>query len=136
MVSFTGTTPATRDPYYGFNRFRQKPDFDWTTTPAIGGPSGYLEENREAAYTRFMADKLGVGLSDQSAWAQWVRDQFKNTEAGFLAAIAEDPTMTYLKYLPQLNIQNLRNQFLRQSPRARGLFDSRVAGPMRTIADV
>jgi hypothetical protein len=129
-------TNAARDPYYAFNRFRQKPDFDWTTTPAIGGPAGYLEENRDAAFLRWLSNNLGVGVSDQSAWGQFARNQFQNAEAGFLAGLAEDPTLTFQSYLPKLSIPQIRMDFLRQSPRARGENFAQFGGPMRTIADI
>jgi hypothetical protein len=127
-----------RDPYY--NDFMRSGDgVDWATTPAIGGPAGYLEQNQDAAFTRWMAQN-GVSLSDMSPRAQFIRDQFKNTQTGFKTALASNPFLQYQggadSYLGKLDFPKLVFNFLKQSPRQRGLDDSRYGGPMRTIADV
>lgn len=127
---------AKIDPFYGFNRFKTGTT-DWTATPAIGGPSGYLEENQDAAYTRALA-KAGIGLADQTPYADWVRNQFRNFQTGFKAGLAEDPTLTFQKYADDLlgpnGLSKLSMQFHKLAPRARGEFNSNWAGPMRTIS--
>ena len=132
------------DPFYAFHRFQQDAAKDWTATPVIGGANGYLENNQDAAYNRLLAS-LGVKQTDNSPYAQFLRNQFANTQLGYRTALAEDPTLLYQDYLTRagLNAANINNwngqyrqQFLNQSPQQRGEYKQRYVGPTRTIADI
>lgn len=133
---------AQRDPFYKLQQFQQDPTFDWTKTPVIGGPSGYLEQNQDAVYNRALTQH-GIGQSDVSRYAEWLRRQFAETQLGFKSALAEDPTLTYQKYIESLfgrqtptGMNVLRAAFNRLSPQQRGLNPSRFGGPVRTISDI
>lgn len=123
------------DPFYYYREFQQDPNFDWTTTPVIGGPGiGYLEQNQDAAYTRWLG-RNNVGLGDTSPFAQYLQGPaFNNSRTGFKAALAENPTLTYQDYLDTLGgLARLYAQFRSMSPQQRGV---RYTGPTRTIADI
>lgn len=126
---------ARRDPFYQFNQFQKTLGQDMTTAPAIGGPSGYLETNQDAAYNRYLAS-LGITQAMTNPFAQWARNQYGQTQTGFKTALAENPTITYQDYLRRLGFSDLYNQFQRLSPAQRGENQSRFVGPVRTIADI
>jgi len=131
-----GGRSATNDPFYSMGRFQNDKQFDWTKTPVIGGPAGFIERNPEGAFNRFLTGNFGVGLGDDSAYANYLRDQFRNTQLGFKSAIAEDPTLTYQNYLKGIGAQPLQTRWAQMTPIRRGENWSRFAGPMRTIADL
>lgn len=126
--------PNTADPFYSYKRFQKEPDFDWTETPAIGGNSGYLERNPRAAYVRQMG-KWNMPLTGAGAFDDYIQNYVYNqSQAGYGAALAEDPTLKYQSYLDQIgSINDLYRQFMSLSPRQRGV---RSQGPTRTIADI
>lgn len=134
---------ATNDPFYTLDRWRKAGDIDWTSTPVIGGPTGYLEQNPDATYNRWLTS-MGIGQQDTSAYAEWLRRQFQETQLGFRSALADNPTLTYQGYLQNLganvnpanNHNILRSRWLALSPEQRGLNISRFAGPTRTISDI
>lgn len=131
-----GRPDTTRtDPFFRSGRYTP-PDTSWATTPGISGPSGYLEQNPDAHETRYLAQKLGLGLNDQTPWGQYVRDKMREARLGYQAALADDPTLTYGAYLGGLNPNLIRRDFLRQGPRLRGEYNALFGGPMRTIADL
>jgi hypothetical protein len=126
---------AYRDPFYNFGGFQRDPKFDWTRTPMIGSAGGYLEQNPEAIFTRTLA-RLGVGLGDQSSYAKFLRDQYRNTAAGFRAAFAEDPLLTYGQYMKKnFTPQAAQLMFNRLTPRQQGRNPGRFGGPARWIPD-
>lgn len=131
----TAFSQAASDPYYNFNQFQQDPTFDWTTTQPIGGPSGYLEENPDAAWTRYLQGNYGIGVADQSPFSSFVRGQYNNALAGFKAAVAEDPSLIFQKYLSQIT-PNYAAMFAALTPSQRGESVSRYAGPIRWISDI
>lgn len=126
--------PTGADPFYNYQQFQKDPNFDWTKTPAIGGPSGYIERNPDVAYTRHMG-QLGVGLANPSPFGEYVQNyERQQAQTGYGAALAEDPTLLFQNYLKTLgDLQDLYNRFSRLSPRQRGLYQT---GPTRTIADI
>lgn len=134
---------ATNDPFYRQGAFQQSPTFDWTKTPVIGGPTGYLEQNQDAAYNRWLTG-MGIGQGDISPYAEYLRRMFQETQLGWKTGLAEDPTLTYQNYLQRLganvspyNGQNIiRARWEAMSPNQRGENWSRFAGPMRTISDI
>lgn len=135
-MAYTGNFATSgSDPFYEYNRYQEDPNTDWTTAPFIGGPGiGYLEQNQDAAYTRYLG-KNGIGLGDTSPFAQYLQGPgFDNTRTGFRAALAEQPTLTYQNYLSTLGgLARLYAQFRSMSPQQRGV---RYSGPTRTIADI
>ena len=128
-----GPPNRARDPFYSANDPRRDQDFDWPGTPVIGGPAGYLEQNQDAAYTRWMG-KMGMGLGDESPFGRYLADQFRKAQLGHRALLAENPTLTFQDYLNTLGGQQaFRNRFSTLSPYARGV---RSQGPSRVIADI
>lgn len=113
------TVPAFDDPFYTPKKFQPTTTFDWTTTELIGGPSGYYEQNPQSYFDRYIADRYKVGLGDTSPYAQYVRNQYNTTQRGFQSALAEDPNLTYQRYLNSLDT-NYRQMFNRLTPRQRG----------------
>ena len=131
----SGFSKQSTDPFYNFNQFQQNPGYDWTQTEPIGGAGGYLENNPEAAWTRYLQGNYGIGLTDESPYASFVRGQFQNAQRGFEAALAEDPTMIFQRYLATVN-PNFTQMFANLTPNQRGESVSRYAGPVRTISDI
>lgn len=134
-MAFTSAfKPATADPFYAYRRFQRDPKFDWTKTQAIGGNSGYLEQNPDAAYVRQMG-KWGVGLNDPTPFGEYVQNYTRNqSQTGYKAALAEDPTLKYQTYLTTLgSLKDLYNRFLSLTQRQRGVYSP---GPTRVIADL
>lgn len=123
------------DPYYTLGQFQQSPTVDWTTTQPIGGPNGYIENNPEVAWTRYLQGRYGVGLADQSPYAGFVRGQYQPVRQGFEAALAENPTLIFQDYLNRLNPDYAR-MFAALTPQQRGESVSQYAGPLRVIADI
>ena len=130
-----GSMTGRQDPFYTYNQFKPDDGYDWTKTPFIGGPSGYLEQNQDATYNRFLS-KMGVGLGQTTPYAEWLRRQYDATRVGYKSALAENPMLMYQDYLKGITPQSLRAQFMRRSPYQRGLNISRYAGPTRTISDL
>jgi hypothetical protein len=125
---------AGSDPFYSFNRFQRDPAFDWTKTPAIGGNSGYLEQNPNAAYTRWMGG-IGASLGDTTPFGEYVQNYVRNqSQNAYQAALAEDPTLKYQDYLQTLgSLNDLYTRFAGLSARQRGVYQP---GPTRVIADI
>lgn len=134
-IASTLAQNARLDPFYSFNRFQKQANRDMTTSPVIGGPNGYLENNQNAAYNRYLAS-IGIGQTDTNPFAEYARKQFGQTQTGYQTALAEDPTMRYQDYLTRLGFRPLYNQFMQLSPQQRGENRSRYVGPVRTIADI
>lgn len=126
---------SVRDPFFNAGQFQQSPAMDWSTTPVVAGPGGFLEQNPQALWTRYLAGR-GIGLGTRGAQADWMRDQFGNVQAGFTAAQADNPALTLQRYLGTLDYQNLLNTFARQAPTQRGENWSRFAGPSRWLSDL
>lgn len=124
-----------RDPFFNTGQFQQNPNFDWSTTPIVGGAGGFLEQNPEALWTRYLAGR-GIGLGTRGPQAEWVRDQFGNVQGGFRAAQADDPALTLQRYLGTIDFQDMLNTYLRQAPSQRGENWSRYAGPSRWLSDL
>lgn len=134
MPSFTKNfQPMGADPFYNRNDARGDKTYDWASTPVISGPAGYLEQNQDAAFTRFMGD-IGVGLADTSPYARFVADQFRNAQLGHKALLADNPMLKFQDYLKSLgSARDFMNRFLSGTPRERGVY---LTGPTRTIADI
>ena len=126
---------AARDPFFNRGQYQKNPQMDWSQTPVVAGPGGYLEQNPDAVVTRYLAGR-GVGLAAPGARAEWLRGQGRNFQAGFQAAQADDPTLTFQKYMGSLDFNNLLRTYQRMAPQARGENWSRVAGPSRWLSDL
>ena len=131
----TAFSQNATDPFYNFNQFQQNPDYDWTQTEPIGGAGGYLENNPQAAWTRYLQGNYGIGLTDTSPFSTFVRNQYQNAQRGFEAALAEDPTLIFQNYLSNIN-PNFQQMFSNLTPSQRGENVSRYAGPVRWISDI
>jgi len=126
---------SARDPFFNPRQFVQNPQQPWAETPVISGPGGFLEQNPQALWTRYLAGR-GIGLGTSGAQADWVRGQYNNMQSGFQAAQADDPTLTFQRYLGSIDFQNLLNNYLNLAPSQRGENWSRAAGPARWLSDL
>lgn len=126
------TVKAFTDPFYTPGTYQQSPTFDWTTTPVIGGPSGYYEQHPQSYFDRYVADRYKVGLADTTPYAQYVRSQYNTSQRGFQSALAEDPNLTFQKYLNGLQT-NYQQMFNNLTPGQRGEQQQR---PLRWIVDL
>lgn len=98
------------DNFYGADR-------DWASTPVISGPNGYLENNWDALYQRFIAPWAG----GQTPFARWVRSQSGEVQQALMAAVASNPLITAQGFLSQLGPQNFANQWINDfTPTQRG----------------
>ena len=125
-----------RDPLYSGGRYQQDPNFDWTQTDMVGGVGGFLERNPEAVWTRYLAGRMGMTPTDTSARARWMQAQQRPAETAFLAAQAEDPTLTFQRYLNSIGADEFLNAYNRLSSSQRGENVSRFAGPSRWLSDL
>lgn len=116
----TGSVPGFYDPGRSYGADRQ-----WATTPIISGPSGYLENDWNALYTRFIAP-WAVG---ESPFARWVRGQQGEVQDAFRAAIASNPMLTGQQFLEQLGPQSFSSQwFGNLTPAQRGQHNANYGG--------
>lgn len=99
-------------------------DRDWATTPAMGGPAGYLENNPNALYTRFFSP----WASGEDAFSRWVRSQYGNTRQGYEAAFASNPDLTYGSYMSGLGPGHFANRWQQMNPQQRGESTSLFGG--------
>lgn len=76
----------------------------------------YLENNKQAAFTRWLADN---GYRDFTGEGEFARQQFGKIETGYEAAAATNPDLNFGQYLQQSG-GNLRSQFNRLTPEQRG----------------
>src|SRR5690606_29163983 len=131
-MAFNDFVQAARDPFFSPGASRP-PGTNWAGTELVSGPGGYLEQNPNALWTRYLAGQ-GVGLGDASAQSNWLRSQRDNAMAGFQAAMADDPTLTLQRYLGSLNFQDILSRYNRLSGQQRGENWSRSAGPSRWLS--
>ena len=127
---------AARDPFFSPGQFQKDPQQDWSRTPVIGGPGGFLEQNPEAVWTRYLSGRFGVNPLTAGAQADWLRGQRQAAQTGFMAAQADDPTLTFQRYLGSIDADALLNAYLRMAPGQRGENWSRAAGPPRWLSDL
>jgi hypothetical protein len=99
-------------------------DRDWASTPLMGGPTGYLETNPQAAFTRFFSP----WASGDDAFSRFVRSQYGNTQQGYEAAYASNPELTYQSYLQGLGPGNFSQRWARMNPQQRGESNSLFGG--------
>jgi len=91
---------------------------DFSTTPIVAGPSGYLANQPQAAYARFTAP-FAAG---EDPFSRFVRSQYGQAQQGFQGALATNPNLNfYSQYLPGLGGENyFRSRFLSLPASARG----------------
>lgn len=76
----------------------------------------YLENNKEAAFTRYLADN---GYRDFTGRGEFARQQYGKMTTGYEAALATNPNLSFRGYLDQTGHQ-LGEQFQRLTPEQRG----------------
>lgn len=92
-------------------------DRDWAGTGVISGPNGYLENNWDALYTRFVSP----WASGQTPFARWVRGQSGEVQQALMAAVASNPLITAQGFLQNLGPQSFASQWLNDyTPTQRG----------------
>lgn len=106
-------------------------DRSYQNTPAVTGPSGYLEQNPQALFTRFTSNFAG----GDDPFSQYVRSQQQRIWDAYQAAVANNMNLTRQQFLGGINPQDLRNQFLMLSPFQRGRNDALFSGPLRVISN-
>lgn len=123
---------ASRNPYFDPNSSYGRPGGGSdVTAPSISGPTGYLESNPRALYTRHTA-QYGGGTDP---FSQYVQQQYQRIRDAYEAASATNQQLTMQQYLGGITPQLLQNQFRTLSPFQRGRNDAMFgAGPVRTIS--
>lgn len=102
-------------------------DRDWASTPVISGPNGYLENNFDALYTRY----ISPWASGDSPFAQWVQGQRGEVYNAMQAAIASNPLITAQGFLGGLSPEHFAQQWFNRTPAQRGESNSMFgAGPL------
>ena len=103
---------------------------DYSTSPIVGGPGGYLANNPQAAFARFVAPFAG----GNDPFSAWVRNQYARAYGGFNAATATNPSLGFgygppqQDYLRTLGPEFFRNQWQGLSSPQRGVDMPRFGG--------
>ncbi len=94
---------------------------NYSTAPIVGGPGGYLAENPQAAYLRFIAPFA----SGNGAFDNFVRQQYSRAYGGFQAAAATNPDLGFGRgqndYLHGLGPNFFQDQWSRMGADQRGI---------------
>lgn len=95
---------------------------DYSTAPIVNGPGGYLADNPQAAYLRFIAPFAG----GNDAFSTFVRNQYSRAYGGFQAAAATNPSLNFglnrdADYLNQLGPNFFRDMYSRATAQQRGI---------------
>jgi hypothetical protein len=104
---------------YGLGQFAQTP---------LGGQ--YLEDNQDAAFTRFLAN---MGYDPSTNLGDYARQQFGKIGDAFKAAQATNPFLKFTDYLDQNGDQTIRNQFQSLTYQQRGENPGQFGIRARTI---
>lgn len=102
---------------------------DYSTSPIVGGPGGYLANNQQAAFMRF----LGPQAFGNDPYGQFLRSTAYNlARQGFGSAAATNPNLGFgygeQDYLKGFGPDFFRQQFLRMAPEQRGINAPRFGG--------
>ncbi len=89
----------------------------------------YLEQNPEAAFTRWLAEN---GYRDFTAQGEFARQQYGKVRTGYEAALGSNPNLSFRDYLSQTG-PSLGQQFARLTPEQRGENQSLFAPRARYI---
>jgi hypothetical protein len=89
---------------------------DYSTAPIVSGPTGYLEGNPDAAYTRHIAG-FGGGMDN---FSRFVQQQQNKLRGGYEAAVATNPNLTFQTYLHPFNAGFFHNLFNSMTMNQRG----------------
>ena len=119
------------------NAFGQNPYFSWgnlyggkqdySTTPIVHGPTGYLEQNPEAAYTR-QTSGFGGGMDN---FSRFVQQQYDKLRGGYEAAAATNPNLTFQNFLQPYDQGFFRNLYSGLTMNQRGERPEMFAGRAR-----
>lgn len=110
---------------YGGQRYGYNPG-DFATSP-VGDT--YLENNRDAAFTRFAAER---GIVENSPMGRYWSSQQDNLERGYEASLATNPFLKFQSFLRQQE-GALRDRQARLTPEERGVNTSLNAPRARKI---
>lgn len=103
--------------------------YNWGTTPVVGGPGGYLAENPQAAYTRFTST---FGGQNNDPYSRWLQQQFSQAYQGYQAALATNPNLGFGRgendYLQGLGANFFQNRWNRMAPQQRGITNQTYGG--------
>lgn len=86
------------------------------STPIVSGPNGYLANNEDAAYYRFIAPFA----SGQDSRSQFIRNKMSEVLRNFRAAQATNPNLQLPSYLENMDMNTFQNQYLQTAPWLRG----------------
>jgi hypothetical protein len=86
---------------------------EWASSP-VG--SQYLEDNQQAAYTRWLASN---GYSNYTGLGEFARDQYSKVKTGYEAALGTNENLTFQGYLSGLG-DSISQQYARLTPEQRG----------------
>jgi len=76
-------------------------------TPVVSGPNGFLANNEDATYYRFIAPFAG----GQDAFSQFVRSKMGEVVRNFRGAQATNPNLQLWDYLRPMTEQTFRQQY-------------------------
>lgn len=106
--------------YFSPNNLYGSP-VDYSTAPIVAGPGGYLSENPQADWTRFIAPFAG----GNDPFSAWMRAQYSRAYQGYNAAQATNPSLLFGhgqgNYLSQLGPDFFTSQWNRLAPTQRGI---------------
>jgi hypothetical protein len=90
---------------------------DQSSTPIVSGPNGFLANNEDAAYYRFIAPFA----QGQDSFSNYVRSQMSNVLRNFRAAQATNPNLQLPDFLQGFDQNTFMNQYLNSGmPSQRG----------------
>ncbi|HSE46798.1 MAG TPA: hypothetical protein VLA89_15875 [Gemmatimonadales bacterium] len=124
-------TFGSQNPYYQTGNLYGG-DKDYSTSPIVSGPTGYLEQNPEAAYARHIAG-FGGGSDPYSRFVQQQYDRLYNQ--GYQAAAATNPNLTFQRYLTGFGDPFFRNLWANLTQTQRGENPAMFAGRPRWITN-
>lgn len=112
--NFVPQYPQSQSPWYNGGSYGQTQN--WYSTP-IG--EAIREQDKQLAFSSWM-NRQGVQDNDNS-FNRWAYSQFPRFNRGYGMATMDNPMMTIDQYLATLpGYQQLRNEYMSQSPSVRG----------------
>ena len=86
------------------------------TTPNVSGPNGFLANNEDATYYRFIAPFAG----GQDPFSAFVRSKMGEVVRNYRGAQATNPNLQLWDYLKNMDESTFRTQYQNQAPWLRG----------------
>jgi hypothetical protein len=120
-----GQNPYFQMPNDGKNLYGAPQDY--SGAPIVSGPTGYLEGNPEAAYTRHISG-FGGGMDN---FSRFVQQQYNKMRGGYEAAAATNPDLTFQNYLQPFGMPFFQNLFNAGTMAQRGERPENFAGRAR-----